>query len=216
MSELAEIVVRTLWISGSATLLSSTWSILLSYYLSRAAKASRLIVSILEGLVGVPTVLVGLLLYMVLSRSGPLGFLGLLYTPCGIIIGQAILVTPLIASTSYRVLNKAWSEYGELALTLGASNRQAAALVLREALPGILASIIMGFSRATGELGVALMIGGNIRGYTRVLTTAIALEVSRGEFEDALALGGVLVLIVVAISLCTRILKRVYEAWPSS
>ncbi|HIQ55739.1 MAG TPA: ABC transporter permease subunit, partial [Pyrodictium sp.] len=98
--------------------------------------------------------------------------------------------------------------YGELALSLGASERQAMLLALRESLPGILASTIMGFSRAIGELGVALIVGGNIRGYTRVLTTAIALEVSKGEFEKAVALGTILVSIATTISIVLKVLKR--------
>lgn len=211
MSEIVDITLRSLWISGSATLLASSWSILFAYYLSKNPSVARFIVSVLEGLVGVPTVLIGLLLYMLLSSRGPLGVLGLLYTPYSIIIGQAILITPLITSISYRVLSKSWSDYGELALTLGASEKQAISLVLRESLPGVIAAIVMGFSRASGELGIALMVGGNIRGYTRVLTTAIALEVSRGEFETALILGGILVVIVVIVSLSLRILKRMYE-----
>lgn len=211
MNEIMDIILRSLRISGSATLLASSWSILFAYYLSKNTSVARFIVSILEGLVGIPTVLIGLLLYMLLSSKGPLGMLRLLYTPYGIIIGQAILITPLITSIGYRVLSRSWSDYGELALTLGASEKQAIYLVLKESLPGIIAAIVMGFSRASGELGIALMVGGNIRGYTRVLTTAIALEVSRGEFETALILGGVLVVIVVAISLSLRILKRIYE-----
>lgn len=211
MNEIVDITLRSIWISGSATLLASSWSILFAYYLSKNPSVAKFIVSVLEGLVGIPTVLIGLLLYMLLSSRGPLGMLRLLYTPYSIIIGQAILVTPLITSICYRVLSRSWSDYGELALTLGASEKQAIHLVLRESLPGIIAAIVMGFSRASGELGIALMVGGNIRGYTRVLTTAIALEVSRGEFETALVLGSVLVVIVVTISLSLRVLKRIHE-----
>jgi len=211
LNEIVDITLRSIWISGSATLLASSWSILFAYYLSKNPSVAKFIVSVLEGLVGIPTVLIGLLLYMLLSSRGPLGMLRLLYTPYSIIIGQAILVTPLITSICYRVLSRSWSDYGELALTLGASEKQAIHLVLRESLPGIIAAIVMGFSRASGELGIALMVGGNIRGYTRVLTTAIALEVSRGEFETALVLGSVLVVIVVTISLSLRVLKRIHE-----
>ena len=211
MSEILGIALRTLWISGTATLLASSWSLLLAYYLSRNPGIAKPLVSVLEGLVGVPTVLVGLVLYMLLSSKGPLGVLGLLYTPYAIILGQAVLITPLVTSVSYRVLSRAWSDYGELALTLGASSSQAATIVLREALPGVVAAVIMGFSRASGELGVALMIGGNIRGYTRVLTTAIALEVSRGEFEYAVMLGAILVTIVLTVSLSLRVLRGLYE-----
>jgi tungstate transport system permease protein len=209
VNEVLDITIRSLWISGSAVLLASPWSILLAYYLSKSStRLSQYIVSFLEALIGVPTVLIGLLLYMLLNSRGPLGFLHLLYTPYAIVIGEAILITPLIASISYRVLRVSWNTYGELALSLGASPTQTLQLVLRESWPGITASLVMGFSRAIGELGVALMVCGNLRGYTRVFTTAIALEVSKGNFETVLFLGGILVLIVTAISISLRILRR--------
>ena len=206
-SEVVEITIRSITVSGSATLLASSWSIPIAYILATRCR-SELVISVVEAVVGIPTVLIGLLLYLLLSSSGPLGFLHMLYTPQAIVVGEAILITPLIISTSYRVLRNVVDTYGELALTLGASERQAMLLTLRESLPGILASIIMGFSRAIGELGIALIVGGNIRGYTRVLTTAIALEVSKGEFEKAIALGTVLVTITIAISVVLRLLKR--------
>ena len=131
--------------------------------------------------------------------------------PYAIIIGEAVLITPLITSVCYRVFIKTWSTYGELALTLGASEKQMIAIVLREAFPGVISALVMGFSRAIGELGIALRVEGNIRGYTRVLTTAITLEVSRGEFEVAIILGLLLVFIVVATSFGLRILKKVYN-----
>ncbi len=209
--EALEIAARSLAISGTATLLSSTWSIVLAYMLARSPRASRLLVPFLEALVGIPTVLVGLLLYLLLSSQGPLGMFRLLYTPKAIVVGQAILITPLITSVAYRVLTHSWSMYGELALALGAAERQAARLVFSESLPGLAAAVVMGFSRAFGELGVALMVGGNIRGYTRVITTAIALEVSRGEFGLALSLGAMLVAILVLVSLTLRFLGRLRE-----
>lgn len=209
--EALEIAARSLAVSGTATLLSSTWSIMLAYLLARSPRASRLLVPLLEALVGIPTVLVGLLLYLLLSSQGPLGMLRLLYTPRAIMVGQAILITPLIASVAYRVLIYSWSVYGELALSLGATEGQAARLVLSESLPGLMTAVVMGFSRALGELGVALMVGGNIRGYTRVITTAIALEVSRGEFGLAVSLGLMLVAILVLVSLTLRLLGRLRE-----
>lgn len=205
--EVLEIAIRSITVSGLATFFASSWSIPFAYILATRCK-SELVISIIEAIVGIPTVLVGLLLYFLLSSSGPLGFLHMLYTPQAIIMGEAILITPLIVSTSYRVLKNVVNTYGELALSLGASERQAMLLALRESLPGILASTIMGFSRAIGELGVALIVGGNIRGYTRVLTTAIALEVSKGEFEKAMALGMVLISITVTISIILKALKR--------
>ncbi len=195
--EVVEVTLRSLYISGSATLLASAWSIPLAYRWRGLASA-------LEALVGVPTVLVGLALYMLLSRRGPLGFLGLLYTPQAIIVGEAILITPLIASVAYRALRHAVENYGELALSLGATEAQAMATAVREAAGGILAAAVMGFSRAVGELGVALMVGGNIKGYTRTMTTTIALDVAMGEFEEAMALGAILVLLLIGVSMTIR------------
>jgi len=200
--EVLEIAIRSI-----TAFFASSWSIPFAYILATRRK-SELIMSVVEAVVGIPTVLVGLLLYFLFSSSGPLGFLHMLYTPQAIVVGEAVLITPLIVSTSYRVLKSVVDTYGELALSLGASERQAMLLALRESFPGILASIIMGFSRAIGELGVALIVGGNIRGYTRVLTTAIALEVSKGEFEKAMALGMVLISITVTISIILKALKR--------
>ncbi len=211
MEEVLEIVLRSLAVSGAATLLASTWSIPLAYVLVRSPRASRPLIPLLEGMVGVPTVLIGLLLYLLLSRQGPLGMLRLLYSPQAIVIGQAILITPLITSVVYRVLTHSWEMYGELALSLGAAEGQAARMVISESLPGVAAAVVMGFSRALGELGVALMVGGNIRGYTRVMTTAIALEVSKGEFELAVSLGVVLLLILAMISMTLRFLGRLRE-----
>ncbi len=208
METIPLIILRTLWISGTAVTLSLLWSLPLAYLLSRKPGLAKIMVPVFDALIGVPTVLIGLVLYMLFSSRGLLGFLGLLYTPYAIIIGEAILVTPLITSTTYHVLNNVINTYGELALTLGATDKQAMMVALREGLPGVLASTAMAFSRASGELGIALMVGGNIKGYTRVMTTAIALEVSRGEFESAVMLGVVLVVIVVSTSIAIRFLQR--------
>ena len=206
-NELADITLRSLYVSGTATLLAALWSLPLAYAMATERRLQP-VTAVTEALVGIPTVLVGLLLYFLLSRQGPLGFLNLLYTPTAIIVGEAVLITPLLVSVAYRVLRGAVETYGELALSLGASDAQAVALAVREAAPGLVAALVMGFSRAVGELGVALMIGGNIRGYTRTLTTAIALEVSKGEFEDAVSLGAILVAIMIAVSLGLRLVRR--------
>jgi tungstate transport system permease protein len=198
-------------VSGTATLLASVWSIPTSYVLTLKRRVG-VVEAVIESLVGIPTVLLGLLLYILLSSSGPLAPLGikLLYTPQAIILGESILVTPLMISTSYRVLKNSVVMYSELALSLGASKTQVMTLVIKESLPGVVASIIMSFSRALGELGIAMMVGGNISGYTRVMTTAIALGVARGEFEEAIALGLVLMAIMVVISVTLKLINKVY------
>ena len=204
----ASIALRSVSISASAVLLSSLWSLPLAY-LSARRPGLRVVADASEALVGVPTVLVGLVIYSLFSRRGPLGFLDLLYTPTAIVLGEAVLVTPLIIAVSHRVLKTAVEEYGELALTLGADSKAAALLALREALPGLLAAEVMAFSRAVGELGVALLVGGNIKGYTRTLTTAIALEVSKGEYEAALALGAALVAVMAIAAAALKLAERI-------
>ncbi len=196
-------MTRSLIVSGSATLLASLWSVPLALRLvmARGSRWGRLTLDLLNALTSVPTVVIGLLMYLLLSRSGPLGFLELLYTPAAIAIGQAVLVTPLIASAAAASLSGVHGEVWEMAMSLGATERQAAEAMLNEALPSILTVILLGFNRALGELGIALMMGGNIRGVTRVMTTAIALEVSRGEFKLALTLSGVLLSTAIAVNL---------------
>lgn len=206
-----EITVRSIVISGTATLLAASWSLPLAYLMARRRGLGALLSPILEALVGIPTVVVGLLVYGLLSRRGPLGFLDLLYTPQAIVLGEAILVTPLLTSVAYRVLHRAAEAYWELAYTLGASESKAMAFALQQAAPGIVAAVVMAFSRAIGELGVALLVGGNIKGETRVLTTTIALLVSQGEYGQALVLGAVLVTVVLSFSIASRVLGRWIE-----
>ncbi len=211
-NEIIEIIARSIIISGTATLIALLWSIPLSFYLSNtSSKIVSVVIGFFNALVGVPTVVVGLFLYILLSRSGPLGPLGLLYTPQAIVLGEAILITPLLVSLLYETFYGMREKYWELALTLGASEQQALMLFFTQALPEILVVSLLGFSRAIGELGVALLVGGNIKGYTRVMTTAISLEVVKGEFEKALLLGGFLIVTVLTISISVRLLKKRLE-----
>ncbi|AEM38794.1 ABC-type tungstate transport system, periplasmic component, TupA [Pyrolobus fumarii 1A] len=208
--EAAEIIVRSVYVSASAVALASLWCIPLSVL--TVMRSWTLVARIAESLVGIPTVLVGLLLYMLLSRSGPLGFLGLLYTPQAIIIGESILVTPLFIALCVRGLRHTYLRIYELALSLGADEISAHILALRESLHVIISAALASFSRAIGELGVALMLGGNIRGYTRTITTAIALEVSKGEYELAILLGLVLVTILAIVAITVYIAERVIKS----
>src|SRR3990172_6459111 len=149
----------------------------------------RLFIIFLNTLMALPTVVVGLALYGLLSRQGPGGSLGLLFTPSAMIIGQRILALPIVANYALGTIKGADSRIIPTALTLGASNSQAYILILSETRFGIMAAVIAGFGRVIAEVGVAMMLGGNIRGYTRTMTTAIALETSKGEFAFGLALG---------------------------
>lgn len=208
MSELLDVTLRSIVISGSATLLSFSISLPLAYWLARPESRFRALVEVFESLVGVPTVLIGLLVYMLLSNKGPLGSLGLLYTPYAIIIGESLLVLPLLVAYLHRIMAWILSNLGELLLTYGAAKSRIISLVLREAFPGTTAALVMGFSRAVGELGVALLVGGNIRWYTRTLSTAIALEVSKGSYEVAIQLGLILVATMLTTGILATLLRR--------
>ena len=207
ISEIFGIVLRSLMISGVATLLATLWSTPISLaLLISESRISKVIQDIFNSLVSIPTVLLGLFLYMILSRSGPLGFTGILYTPLAISIGEAILITPLMVSVTTTSLKKIKDRVWETAIALGATKLQASQVLLREGVSQVVRSILIGFNRAIGELGIALMIGGNIRGYTRVMTTAIALEVIKGNFELAMSLGVVFLLITASLTILVGIL----------
>jgi tungstate transport system permease protein len=154
----------------------------------------------LNSLMAMPTVVIGLLVYGLLSRQGPLGSLGLLFTPKAIIIGQAILATPIIANYTLGAVQGADERILPTARTLGANYLQCIFQLGREVRFGIVAAIIAGFGRVISEVGVAMMLGGNIRLYTRTMTTAIALETSKGDFAFGLALGVILIVISLAVN----------------
>ena len=162
---------------------------------------------VLNSLMAMPTVVIGLLAYGLLSRQGPLGFLGLLFTPRAMIFGQAILATPIVANYTLSAMQGADERILPTALTLGASSVQSVVQLAREVRFGIMASIIAGFGRVISEVGVAMMLGGNIRFFTRTMTTAIALETSKGEFAFGLALG----VILMAVSLTINIFLTVAQ-----
>ncbi|MFC2013876.1 ABC transporter permease [Chloroflexota bacterium] len=166
----------------------------------------RLIINITQTLYSVPTVAVGLFVFVFISHTGPLGSLGLLFTPAAIIIGQALLVSPIITGLTISALSGIDKAVTETATSLGANSFQATALVIREARFAILAALIMGFGRAISEVGLSLMVGGNIRGFTRTITTTISLETSKGEVELSIALGIILIFLALVINI---VLNRV-------
>jgi len=206
LNEIIDIAIRSIAISGTATLLATLWSLPITY-IAVIIPRSRIIIPVMESLSGIPTVLIGLLLYLLFSKSGPLAFLNILYTPQAIVIGQAILVTPLIIATSFGALKNAYEQYGELVLTLGASEFQAMVAMFKETLNMVMASIMIAFSRALGELGVALLVGGNIMWETRVFSTAISLYVEMGNFDYALKLGAILLAIEILLIVAIRLLR---------
>jgi len=201
------IAVRSIEISGLATLLACTWCIPLSLRLSACSKRNFLETLFLS-FTSVPTVVIGLLIYLLLSSSGPLGSLSLLYTPAAIMLGQAILITPLMISLIMQAIKSVAPSVTSLALTLGASQKQLSKVLRKEASPAILSAAILSFCRALGELGVALMVGGNILGWTRVMSTAIALELERGEIGICMQLAALMIAIILPLVYLARKLGK--------
>jgi tungstate transport system permease protein len=204
-----QITIRSLYISGTATLLSVLWSLPLGIIVGmKTFPGKQLVKGVSNALLGMPTVALGLILYLLFSRSGALGFLHLFPSSQAIIIGQAILVTPIIVSLTTSAVESVDPEIENLAKTLGASEVEASLTVLRESIGGVLLAIIASFNRAIAELGVALAVGANLRGETQVLTTVIAMEVNRGNIEYSIQLMIILLAIVFAITILTNLLQR--------
>lgn len=169
----------------------------------------RVLISLIQTFYSIPTVAVGLFVYVFISQAGPLGTLGILFTPTAIVVGQVILITPILLGLTISALNGVDRAILDTARSLGANGMQMAVLVLKEARFAVMAAVIMGFGRAISEVGISLMIGGNIRGFTRVITTAISLETSKGDLELALALGIILIFIALVVNIVmNRIQQR--------
>jgi tungstate transport system permease protein len=162
-----------------------------------------------NAMLGLPPVVVGLGLYLLLSRSGPLGALGLLFTPGGMVLAQSILATPIVAALTHRAMQAAWREFGDDLLVTGASRLRAIPVLLSIGRLGALTAVLAGFGRAVSEVGAILIVGGNIAGHTRTMTTAITLETGQGHLAFALALGIILILIsMTATALAFAIERR--------
>lgn len=171
-------------------------------------RGRQVAIALLNTLMAMPTVVVGLLLFGLLSRQGPLGPLGLLFTPLAMIAGQTVLATPIVANLVLAAATGADQRIINTALTLGASRFQAAIQLLREVRFGVMAAVIAGFGRVIAEVGVAMMLGGNIRNSTRTMTTSIALETSKGEFAFGLALGIILLSVALIVNLFLNVLQQ--------
>lgn len=168
----------------------------------------RLLINIIQTFYSIPTVAVGLFVFVLFSRSGPLGGLNLMFTPAVMVIGQVILITPVMLGLTISALSGVDKAISETAVSLGASRFQAAIITLKHARYAVLTAVVMGFGRAIAEVGLALMVGGNIKGFTRTLTTAISLETSKGDIELAMALGIVLIFIALVINLMLNRLQQ--------
>jgi len=208
--EVMEIAGRSLRISGTAALLASLICLPVASLIHfHNFRGKRALINIIQTLFSVPTVVIGLFVFVLLSRAGPLGTLQFLFTPTAMIIGQMILVTPILLGLTISALSGVDRTVRDTALSLGASDFQTIMVILREARYAVVAALIMGFGRAISEVGCALMIGGNIKGFTRIITTAISLETSKGELELAIALGIILLSLALIVNVAlNRIQQR--------
>ena len=162
----------------------------------------------LNALLGLPSVVVGLIVYLMLSRAGPLGSMGILFTPTAIVIAQTLLVLPIVAAMSRQFVEDAWDEYREQLTSLGVTPMRAVPTLLFDLRYSLLTVVMLGFGRAASEVGAVMIVGGNIDGVTRVMTTAIALETSKGDLPLALGLGIVLITVVLALNAAAYALRE--------
>jgi len=208
-AEVVEVTKRTLMISVSSCSIASVISIPLGSLIHfNQFRGKRPLISVIQTLFSVPTVVIGLLVFIIFSRAGPLGELDLLFTPVVMVIGQVVLITPLMLGLIISALSGLDRAVAETAVSLGATRFQMVMLTLKEAKYAVLAAVIMGFGRAFSEVGLALMVGGNIRGFTRTLTTTISLETSKGDIELSMALGIILLLIALGINITLNRLQQ--------
>lgn len=174
----------------------------------RSFPGKRMLLNVIQTLYSLPTVCVGLLIYAFISRAGPLGSLGLVFTPTAMVIGQAILISPIMTGMTISALSSVDKTIKDTTLSLGASQLQAIWAILKEARFAMGAAFILGFGRAISEVGAAMMLGGNLGGYTRTLTTAITLEYNRGSFSLALALGIILLCVALVIAVMVNLVQQ--------
>jgi tungstate transport system permease protein len=207
--DVTTIAFASLRFSLSSTILASLIGVPIGIALAASnIRFKRLIEDLLNTLLAIPTVAVGLFVYLLIFSQGPLGGLRLLFSPAAIILGQTVLIIPLIASLSCSAVSLVNPVVRETAITLGAGKFQTALTIAMEAEAALLVACITGFGRVIGEVGISLILGGNILGYTRTITTAISLQTSKGEFALGLALGIILLCAAFGINIAVRILRR--------
>jgi tungstate transport system permease protein len=201
MMDFLEIVALSISVSLAATTVATVIGLPLGTFLAIFPFRGRhLVVVLFNALLGLPPVVVGLVMYLVLSRSGPLGFLALLFTPTAMVISQTILAIPIITALVHRASERAWARYGDELTSDGATRIQAAGQILMIIRAELVTAVLAGFGRTVSEVGAVILVGGNIRGLTRIMTTTIALQTSQGDLSLALALGALLVGISITIS----------------
>jgi len=202
-AELVRVVGVSLRVSLLSTLVAGLVGVPAGFAVAfRRFRGKRVVITVLNTLLALPTVVIGLVVYSLLSRRGIFGPLGLLYTQTAIVIGQIVLVVPVVTTLTISAISRIDERYHKTALTLGADRLQTAGVILREARFGIVAALVLAFGRVIAEVGVSMMLGGNIRGYTRTMTTAMALEYDKGEFVLSVALGLVLLAVSLAVNAC--------------
>jgi tungstate transport system permease protein len=208
-AELVGIVVLSLQVSLSAVVIATLVGLPIGAVVAVGRFPGRpALIALLNALMGLPPVVVGLLIYLLLSRAGPLGPMGLLFTPTAMVIAQSVLVAPIIAALSRQVIEDAWREYEEQLHSLGARPLDASLTLLWDARFSLVTIVLAGFGRAAAEVGAVMIVGGNIDGVTRVMTTAIALETSKGDLPLALGLGIILVGLVLAVNIAAHLVKE--------
>lgn len=207
--EVMEIAVRSLAISATSSTLAALLCLPLATVIHfNKFPGKRTLINIVQTMFSLPTVAVGLFVFVLFSSAGPIGGLDILFTPIVMVIGQVILISPIMLGLTISALSGVDKSIADTAISLGASSFQTAVITLREARFAVLAGLIMGFGRAISEVGLSLMVGGNIAGFTRTITTAISLETSKGDLELALALGIILIVIALVINL---VLNRIQQ-----
>lgn len=208
-SDLIEISLRSLQVTVTAVVIASVIGLPLGGWLSvRRFRYRRFVIATLNALMGLPPVVVGLIVYLFLSRSGPFGVFGLLFTPTAMIIAQVVILTPLIASIAHQAMRDLWVEYHDLLVSLNTSRGQRIRTLIWDGRRALLTASLAGFGRGIGEVGAIMIVGGNIDHATRVLTTAIALETGKGDFALALALGFVLIGLALGVNLIIHAVSR--------
>jgi tungstate transport system permease protein len=206
---LAHIVALSLAVSFSATAVAAVVGLPSGAALAICRfRGRRTLVVLANALLGLPPVVVGLGLYLALSRSGPLGALALLFTPGAMVLAQAVLATPIITALAHRAVEEPWQEYGAALQVDGATRLQSIRMLLAIARLPVITAVLAGFGRTISEVGAVLIVGGNIAGYTRTMTTAIVLETSKGDLALALGLGFIVIGISIAVSAAVFVLEE--------
>jgi len=207
--ELWRIVILSLEVSVASAFLACVLGLPLGALVAvKAFPGRRIIVVVMNALFGLPSVVVGLVVYLMLSRAGPLGALGILFTPPAIVIAQTLLVLPIVAALARQFVEDAWQEYREQLMSLGVSPLRAVPTLLWDLRYSLLTVVLVGLGRSASEVGAVMIVGGNIDGVTRVMTTAIALKTAEGDLPLALALGIVLLAMVLLLNAAAYVVRE--------